>query len=106
MSEIPVPKIATVECGDGNCIIPGNPKRMFPGLEVVPRPEPDPSMKEVHDVWLQEYDQWRMLRCPCGRGYFCREHGSWISKDDVVSGTAASADEQKKGACPGHHYEG
>ncbi|KAI1125327.1 hypothetical protein F5Y10DRAFT_247407 [Nemania abortiva] len=93
-------------CGDGNCYVMDNPKEIFPDLEVLPRPEPDLAMKEDHAAWLQEYDQWRALRCPCGRGYFCREHGSWVSKDDVIAGMAATADEQEKGSCPSYHYGG
>ncbi|KAJ8130996.1 hypothetical protein O1611_g2630 [Lasiodiplodia mahajangana] len=96
----------TSECDDAGCKKPDDPKKMFPGLEVLPRPEPNPALKGDHDSWLQEYNQWSVLRCPCGRGYFCREHGSWITKEDVIAGTAATADEQKKGSCPTYHYEG
>ncbi|KAJ8122471.1 hypothetical protein ONZ43_g1345 [Nemania bipapillata] len=94
-------------CADNICKnSPPEPKELFPDLQVLPRPEPDPAMKDDHDAWLQEYDQWRALRCACGRGYFCREHGSWVSKDDIRSGVAATADEQKKGSCPSYHYGG
>jgi hypothetical protein len=94
-------------CGDGGCKSPENkPKEVFPDLKVLPRPEPDSAMKDDHDAWLQEYDQWCALRCPCGRGYFCREHGSWTSKDDIASGIATTAEEQKKGSCPYYHYGG
>ncbi|KAI1746679.1 hypothetical protein F4782DRAFT_42104 [Xylaria castorea] len=91
-------------CGDGDCIeAPVKPKEVFPDLKVLPRPEPDNTMKSDHDAWLLEYDQWRALSCPCGRGYFCREHGSWITKDDIISGIAPTADAQKKGTCPSYH---
>ncbi|KAI0546379.1 hypothetical protein F4679DRAFT_598710 [Xylaria curta] len=89
-------------CGDGDC---REPEEMFPDLQVIPRAEPDPSMKDDHDAWLLEYEQWRELTCPCGRGYFCREHGRWISKDDVISEKALTKDEQKKDGCPSYHYE-
>jgi hypothetical protein len=63
-------------------------------------------MKDDHDAWLQEYDEWGALKCPCGRGYFCREHGSWISGEEVGSGIAAASDKQKQGSCPAYHYGG
>jgi hypothetical protein len=79
---------------------------MSPGLQVRPRPEPMLATKDDHDAWLQEYEQWGKLKCPCGRGYFCRMHGSWISGDEVGSGIAAPWNEQKQGSCPNYHYGG
>ncbi|CAH0019508.1 unnamed protein product [Clonostachys rhizophaga] len=43
--------------------------------------------------------------CDCGRGYFCREHGDWISGPEVGSGIAPSREDQKHGFCPANHYE-
>jgi hypothetical protein len=83
-----------------------NLREMVPGLQVRPRPEPEPAMKDDHDAWLQEYEQWGKLKCPCGRGYFCRVHGSWISGDEVSSGIAGAWNEQKQGSCPSYHYGG
>jgi len=79
---------------------------MFPGLQARPRPEPNLSVKDNHDAWLQEYHHWGALKCPCGRGYFCRAHGSWISGEEVGSGAAVASDEQQQGSCPAYHYGG
>lgn len=79
---------------------------MYPELRVRPRPEPDKMRMDDHDAWADEYKHWGALRCPCGRGYFCREHGDWISGDEVGSGTAVAADTQKHGLCPSYHYGG
>jgi len=94
------------ECGSANCrrVDRDNIHEMFPGLQLRPRPEPNPAVKDDHDTWSQEYNRWGALKCPCGRGYFCREHGSWISGEDVGSGIAAASDEQKQGSCPAYHY--
>ncbi|KAI1170613.1 hypothetical protein F4777DRAFT_105042 [Nemania sp. FL0916] len=84
---------------------PRRPQDVFPGIKVLPRPQPDPAIGDDYNAWLQEYDQWRELRCSCGRGYFCRQHGSWISGNDVKSGRAADVNEQNTGSCPSSHYE-
>ncbi|KAJ7291585.1 hypothetical protein C8J57DRAFT_1458384 [Mycena rebaudengoi] len=79
---------------------------MFPSLHVLPRPEPESasgSLKDAHDAWAVEYQQWGALKCPCGRGYFCRLHGSWISGEEVGSGAAATCEMQRPGSCPGYH---
>ncbi|KAI6085113.1 hypothetical protein F4821DRAFT_279657 [Hypoxylon rubiginosum] len=77
---------------------------MFPNLDVFPRPEPEPANKDDHDIWLQEYEKWGSLKCPCGRGYFCRCHGSWVSGLEVGSGKAPTWDQQKRDLCPDYHY--
>ncbi|KAK3303840.1 uncharacterized protein B0T15DRAFT_285848 [Chaetomium strumarium] len=77
-----------------------NLHEMFPDLEVLPRPEPNYASKEEHISWQQEYEQWRGLRCGCGRGYFCREHGSWISGLEVGSKVAVTWEQQQRGLCP------
>lgn len=77
---------------------------MFPQLKVYPRPEPDISRVDEHRAWKKEYDQWVNIRCPCGRGYFCREHGDWISGDEVGAKGAVNADAQQPGSCPRSHY--
>lgn len=79
---------------------------MFPSLTAFPRPEPSVVGTEDHDHWLKEYKQWASLRCRCGRGYFCREHGDWVSGEEVGSGTAIGADQQQLGSCPHYHYTG
>lgn len=79
---------------------------MFPGIDVFPRPEPDAQAVQEHEVWEEEYGHWGSLRCPCGRGYFCREHGDWISGDTVGDNLAPHGDRQKPGACPSSHYSG
>lgn len=58
---------------------------VFPGRQVRPRPQPTPTTKDNHNAWLQELFQAVALKCPSGRGYFCREHGSWISSEEVGS---------------------
>ncbi|KAK3947909.1 hypothetical protein QBC32DRAFT_352884 [Pseudoneurospora amorphoporcata] len=77
---------------------------IYPNLTVRPRPEPQ-SNDNDHDKWSNEYEQWGPLRCPCGNGYFCREHGDWIPGDEVGPGKAVPADQQRQGACPSSHYE-
>lgn len=77
---------------------------VFPELRVRPRPEPKGTTKDDHDAWTKEYQQWGHLTCPCFRGYFCREHGSWIPGADVGSGLAPPLNEQKPGRCPAYHY--
>ncbi|KAH8688944.1 hypothetical protein GQ44DRAFT_765612 [Phaeosphaeriaceae sp. PMI808] len=100
----PQPDHPPPACGSADCWVNrGNLHKVFPGLQVRPRPEPNPAVKDDHDTWLQEYNQWGALKCPCGRGYFCREHGSWISGEEVGSGIAATSDEQKPGSCPAYH---
>src|SRR3954447_1141214 len=97
----------TLNCGEGEK--PPNSKNLhtvFPELHVRPRPRPVESHKDDYDAWLKEYGEWRNVRCPCGTGYFCREHGSWVSGQEVRDGIAAAADEQKEDSCPASHYEG
>ncbi|KAJ9132663.1 hypothetical protein NKR19_g9228 [Coniochaeta hoffmannii] len=79
---------------------------MFPDLKVLPRPEPESAAQEAHDAWQQEYEQWQRLRCGCGRGYFCREHGTWISGPEVGSEVAVTWEQQQRGSCPEYHYRG
>ncbi|KAK3989752.1 hypothetical protein QBC44DRAFT_369812 [Cladorrhinum sp. PSN332] len=81
-----------------------NLHEFFPSIQFHPRPPPSPASGKEYDAWLKEYEQWGALRCPCGNGYFCREHGSWISGAEVTSGTTCTAEEQKQGSCPSYHY--
>ncbi|PNP73790.1 hypothetical protein FNYG_12980 [Fusarium nygamai] len=78
---------------------------MFPTLKVLPRPEPAEGSSEDHKRWLEESEKWTSLRCKCGRGYFCREHGDWISGNDVGAGKAVTGDQQQPGSCPSYHYD-
>ncbi|KAF5012501.1 hypothetical protein FDECE_1454 [Fusarium decemcellulare] len=97
---------ATTVCGGPGCLVTlENIKEMFPTLKVLPRPEPSTNDLQDHKNWLEESEQWSSLRCKCGRGYFCREHGDWISGEEVGSGEAVAGDQQQPGACPGSHYE-
>ncbi|KAJ7291576.1 hypothetical protein C8J57DRAFT_1587913 [Mycena rebaudengoi] len=95
------------QCADAGCkTTKANIRQMFPGLHVLPRPEPESSsgsLKDAHDAWAVEYQQWGALKCPCGRGYFYRLHGSWISGEEVGSGAAATCEMQRPGSCPGYH---
>jgi hypothetical protein len=79
---------------------------MFPALKVLPRPEPAEGSSEDHKHWLEESEKWTSLRCKCGRGYFCREHGDWISGNEVGAGKAVTGDQQQPGSCPSYHYDG
>jgi hypothetical protein len=79
---------------------------MFPNLTALPRPEPSVVETDDHGHWLKECEQWASLRCACGRGYFCREHGDWVSGEEVGSGAAIAADQQQPGCCPHYHYTG
>lgn len=83
-----------------------NIRKVYPRLAVLPRPEPAADTKESHDGWQQEYEQWGTIMCPCGRGYFCRQHGSWISGEEVGTGVAAAQTAQAGGSCPSYHYGG
>jgi len=94
------------KCYDGFCIKSKDNLHTFPGLRVLPRPELDPASKHDHDAWLQEYEQWGGFKCPCGRGYFCHQHGSWISGGEVGSGAAAASDNQTQDSCQAYHYGG
>ncbi|KAI0893657.1 hypothetical protein F4806DRAFT_504073 [Annulohypoxylon nitens] len=93
------------DCMHGSCRVNKNdmPEK-FPALKVFPRPEP-PIDQDDHESWIREYNQWGSLRCACGRGYFCREHGDWISGEEVGSGLAVAGDNQKRGSCPIYHYQ-
>ncbi len=81
---------------------------MFPDLVHRPRPEPNPAEKGDHGAWLNEYKEWGALTCPgsCEKGYFCRQHGSWISGREVADGVAAPASSQAQDTCPAYHYGG
>ncbi|KAF4456162.1 hypothetical protein F53441_1646 [Fusarium austroafricanum] len=95
------------ECNGRHCTVKmDNIFEMFPTLTVLPRPEPFAEDSSNHDHWLKDFDQWGSLRCQCGRGYFCREHGDWISGDEVGSGAAITGDKQRRGHCPSYHYSG
>ena len=41
--------------------------------------------KDIVSKWEKDYEQWRHITCPCGRGYFDRQ-GVWISGADVRDG--------------------
>lgn len=94
-------------CWQGGCLTTkDNLRETFPVLRAPPRPEPDSRNKADHPAWEKEYNNWGTLRCRCGNGYFCREHGDWISGEEVTSGVAVDGKNQKKGGCPGSHYRG
>ncbi|KAF5252569.1 hypothetical protein FANTH_2463 [Fusarium anthophilum] len=93
-------------CGGPGCRVTlENITQMFPALKVLPRPEPAEGSSEDHKHWLEESEKWRSLRCKCGRGYFCREHGDWISGNEVGAGKAVTGDQQQPGSCPSYHYD-
>ncbi|RSL81983.1 hypothetical protein CEP52_017075 [Fusarium oligoseptatum] len=79
---------------------------MFPTLTALPSPEPPANDSDDYTRWVKECEQWGSLRCQCGRGYFCREHGDWISGEEVGSGLAVAGDQQQPGSCPSYHYGG
>ncbi|KAK4223969.1 hypothetical protein QBC38DRAFT_486553 [Podospora fimiseda] len=101
--------MSNTQCFTMHCVQGNDPKKetlhtVFPELHVRPRPRPVNASKTDYDAWTKEYDEWRNLRCPCGTGYFCRDHGSWVSGQQVRDGVAAPVDEQKEGSCPASHY--
>ncbi|KAM3558970.1 hypothetical protein ARSEF4850_004357 [Beauveria asiatica] len=103
----PQPQPVQPQCGQAWCMVTGqNLSQIFPNLQILPRPEPSCDDEEAHKAWQEEYSHWGLLRCECGRGYFCREHGDWISGDEVGDGVAPTGSSQKAGSCPGSHYEG
>ncbi|KAK8150859.1 hypothetical protein G3M48_005954 [Beauveria asiatica] len=102
----PQPRPVQPQCGRDWCMVTGqNLSQIFPNLQILPRPEPSCDDEEAHKAWQEEYSHWGLLRCECGRGYFCREHGDWISGDEVGDGVAPTGSSQKAGSCPGSHYE-
>ncbi|CAH0055147.1 unnamed protein product [Clonostachys solani] len=96
-----------IKCRSATCYIGlGNIKSEFPNLTVLPRPEPSQDSVAEHALWEAEFEQWGGLQCGCGNGYFCREHGDWISGGEVLHGHALPRGDQKNGRCPTHHYQG
>ncbi|CAH0003704.1 unnamed protein product [Clonostachys byssicola] len=94
-------------CRSASCYIDlSNIKSKFPNLTALPRPEPSQSRAAEHTLWKAEFEQWGGLQCGCGNGYFCREHGDWISGGEVRHGHALPRGDQKNGCCPTHHYQG
>ncbi len=100
-------RLTCQKCWHGRCAATKqNLPETFPELKSRPRPEPDSPTGSDHDAWKAEYEQWGALRCSCGRGYFCREHGSWISGEEVGSDMAPPGEKQQRGQCPSYHYTG
>ncbi|CAH0026226.1 unnamed protein product [Clonostachys rhizophaga] len=103
----PSPPRPQPDCRSDTCYIGlGNIKSEFPSLTVLPRPEPSQDSAAEHALWEAEFEQWGGLQCGCGNGYFCREHGDWISGGEVLHGHALPRGDQKNGCCPTHHYQG
>ncbi|CAI6093026.1 unnamed protein product [Clonostachys chloroleuca] len=104
---IPSPPGPQPNCRSATCYIDlSNIKSKFPNLTVLPRPEPGQDSAAEHALWEAEFEQWGGLQCGCGNGYFCREHGDWISGGEVRHGHALPRGDQKNGCCPTHHYQG
>jgi len=99
------PQAPRPQCLGPTCSLGYNDiSQRFPNLKFRPRAEPDHKDRD-HREWKKEYEYWRDLRCECGLGYICREHGGWISGDEVRTGTAPASERQQRGSCPKSHYE-
>jgi len=65
----------------------------------MPSPRPDESDPGFAQ-WLEEYhSSWRDATCPCGRGYFCQEHGRWISGSKLPDTSYRDHDHQGYSSC-------
>jgi len=78
-----------------------------------PRAEPTDATSADYKEWLGEYKDWAVIRCPgpCRLGYYCRQHGLWITGLEVRDGQALKAEDQKNdpsdvnNKCPGWHTD-
>lgn len=65
----------------------------------MPSPRPDESDPGFAQ-WLEDYHGfWRDATCPCGRGYFCQEHGRWISGSKLPNTSYRDHDHQGYSSC-------
>ena len=95
------------ECGDPwGCmtISSANARERFPELKVSPAPEPNREDKERWEKWYRGYKQWGKVKCHCGNGYFCKEHGEWNPGSAVVQGSVPPRSRQGEGYCVSSHY--
>lgn len=82
-----------------------NASEHFPELQgITPRPEPDYNDVDAWHEWNEEYQLWGNVKCPCRTGYFCKEHGEWISGADIKAGNAPYQEQEDYFDCPPRHY--
>lgn len=88
-------------------------KKLYPQLKVngkwiLPRPEPNPvADAEDHRRWRREYPLWKdTIKCGCGKGYYCREHGLWVRGNEAADKDQRELDQYGYPNCPVSHYPG
>jgi len=79
--------------------------RLWPELKVRPYPEPNVEIdEENHRKWRREYPQWKdTIKCPCGKGYFCRKHGEWVRGSEAFDKYQRERDQYGYPNCPPWH---
>ncbi|KAK1765429.1 hypothetical protein QBC33DRAFT_590907 [Phialemonium atrogriseum] len=74
-------------------------------LEVRPMARTAPDDTHQHGKWMEQYLSWREIcKCPCGKGYYCRQHGAWVRGDEAEDEYQSERDHCGYPNCPARHY--
>ncbi|KAK0614393.1 hypothetical protein B0T14DRAFT_499673 [Immersiella caudata] len=114
--ELPGCENDPTKCGSspGSCFTPMTKelKKLHPQLKVdgkwiLPWAEPDPTDDpEGHRQWRREFPRWKdTIKCPCGKGYFCRQHALWVRGHEAKDKYQRELDQYGYPNCPQWHHD-